>query len=109
MVVRTPSKLPAAWRDRVNVHQTDIATLSVNELGGLLSGQDAIINTAGPVGDGDRFVALIGHIVSGLEAIEPEERPVAWFVAGAGLLDIGETSRRGLDLAADQEDLLAAG
>jgi putative NADH-flavin reductase len=98
VVVRTPSKLPAAWRDRVNVRQTDIATLSVNQLGGLLSGQDAIINTAGQVSDGERFVALIGHIVGGLETIQPQNRPVAWFMAGAGLLDIGDTPRRGLDL-----------
>ena len=98
VVVRTPSKLPASWRDRVNVHQADIATLSANQLGALLGGHDAVINTAGRVSDGDRFVTLVAHIVGGLETIEPENRPVAWFMAGAGLLDIGDTPRRGLDL-----------
>jgi uncharacterized protein len=98
VVVRTPSKLPASWRDKVKVHKADIATLSANQLGALLGGHDVVINTAGLVSDGDRFVNLVAHIVSGLETIEPANRPVAWFMAGAGLLDIGHTRRRGLDL-----------
>ena len=98
VVVRTLSKLPASWRDRVKVHHADIAALSGNQLGTLLGGHDSVINTAGQVSDGDRFVALVAHIVGGLETIEPANRPLAWFVAGAGLLDIGDTPRRGLDL-----------
>ena len=98
VVVRTPSKLPASWRDRVKVHHADIAALTVIQLGTLLDGHDAVINTAGRVGDGDRFVTLVAHIVGGLETIESANRPLAWFMAGAGLLDIGDTPRRGLDL-----------
>ena len=98
VVVRTPSKLPASWRDKVKVHKADIATLSANQLGALLGSHDVAINTAGSVSDGDRFVTLVAHIVNGLETIEPANRPVAWFVAGAGLLDIGDTRRRGLEL-----------
>jgi uncharacterized protein len=98
VVVRTPSKLPASWRDKVKVHKADIATLSANQLGALLGGHDVVINTAGLLSDGDRFVTLVAHIVSGLETIEPANRPVAWFMAGAGLLDIGDTRRRGLEL-----------
>jgi hypothetical protein len=44
-------------------------------------------------------VTLIAHIVSSIETIEPAKRPVTWFLAGAGLLDIGDTQRRGLELA----------
>ena len=98
VVVRTLSKLPASWRGRVKVHHADIATLTVIQLGTLLGGHDAVINTAGRVSDGDRFVALVAHIVGGLETIESANRPLAWFIAGAGLLDIGDTRRRGLDL-----------
>lgn len=97
-VVRSPSKLPASWRDRVKVHKADIATLSANQLGALLGAHDVVINSAGSVGDGDKFVSLVAHVVDGLETIEPANRPVAWFVAGAGLLDIGDTRRRGLEL-----------
>lgn len=98
VVVRTPSKLPASWRDKVQVHQADIATLPVNQLAALLDGHDVVINTAGLVTDGERFVTLIAHIVSSIETIEPAKRPVTWFLAGAGLLDIGDTQRRGLEL-----------
>ncbi len=98
VVVRALSKLPAAWRDRVKVHHADISALPVIQLGTLLTGHDVVINTAGRVDDGDRFVALVAHIVEALEIIEPANRPLAWFIAGAGLLDIGDTPRRGLDL-----------
>jgi putative NADH-flavin reductase len=98
VVVRTPSKLPTSWRDKVQVHQADIAALPVNQLVALLAGHDAVINTAGLASDGDRFVALIAHIVRSLETIESAKRPVTWFLAGAGLLDIAGTQRRGLDL-----------
>ena len=90
VVVRTPSKLPASLRDKVKVHKADIMALSENQLGALLRGLDAVINTAGLVSDGDRFVTLVAHIVGGLETIEPANRPVAWFMAGAGALDIGD-------------------
>jgi uncharacterized protein len=98
VVVRTPSKLPTSLRDKVKVHEADIATLTAHQLGALLSGHDAVINTAGLVSDGDRFITLIAHIVGGLESVEPSNRPVAWFMAGAGLLDIGDTQRRALEL-----------
>lgn len=99
VVVREPSNnLPASWRDRVKVHPADIAALSVIQLGTLLGGHDAVINAAGHVIDGDKFVALLAHIVGGLETIESANRPLVWFIAGAALLDIGDTRRRGLDL-----------
>ena len=68
------------------------------KLDALLGGHDAVINTAGLVSDGDKFVTLVAHIVGGLETIEPANRPVAWFIGGAALLDIGDTRRRGLEL-----------
>jgi putative NADH-flavin reductase len=98
VVVRPQSTLPASWRDRIKVHHADISALTVMQLGTLLDGHDAVINTAGLVSDGDTFVALVSHIVGSLETIESANRPLAWFIAGAGLLDIGFTGRRGLDL-----------
>jgi uncharacterized protein len=58
VVVRSPSKMPATWRDRVKVHQGDIAALSANQLAELLGGHDAVINSAERVNDGESFVAL---------------------------------------------------
>jgi putative NADH-flavin reductase len=60
VVVRTPSKLPASWRDKVKVHKADIAALSANQLAALLGGHDVVINTAGLVSDGE-FVTLVAH------------------------------------------------
>jgi putative NADH-flavin reductase len=98
VVVRTPSKLPASWRDKVQIYQADIAAEPVRKLGAYLAEHEVAINTAGLVSDGTRFVGLIAHIVNSLENIEPSNRPVAWFLAGAGLLDIGDAKRRALDL-----------
>jgi uncharacterized protein len=98
VLVRTPSKLPADLRDSVTVHQADIATLSTSQLAALVRNQDALINTAGLVSDGQRFVALIDHIVSSIETLPEPERPVCWFLGGAAVLDIGASGRRGVDL-----------
>ena len=98
VIVRTPSKLPEAWRNKVQIFQADIATIPIDQLGANLAQYDAVINAAGLVSDGARFVTLFAHVVDSLETIDPSKRPVTWFMAGAGLLDIGNTKRRALDL-----------
>jgi putative NADH-flavin reductase len=98
VLVRTPGKLPAALRDRVTVRQADIAALPASELAALARNQDALINAAGHVSDGQQFVALVDHVVTSVETLPASERPVCWFLAGAALLDIGDSGRRGVDL-----------
>jgi len=97
VLVRTPGKLPAHLRDRVTVHQADITALPASQLAALARNQDALINTAGLVSEGERFVALVDHIVTSVETLPASERPACWFLAGAALLDIGDSSRRGVD------------
>ena len=98
VLVRTPAKLPADLRDRVTVHQADITALPASQLAALARNQEALINAAGHVSDGQRFVALVDHVVTSVETLPASERPVCWFLAGAALLDIGDTGRRGVDL-----------
>lgn len=98
LLVRTPSKLPAEVRDRVSVHKCDLSSCSTEELSSLLSKQDAVINVAGVVTQGQEFVNIVDRIVSSLEAISTPEQPVCWFMAGAGLLDVDRAGRRGVDL-----------
>ena len=98
VLVRTPAKLPADLRDRVTVHQADITALPASQLAALARNQDALINAAGHVSDGQRFVALVDHVVTSVETLPASERPVCWFLAGAALLDIGDSGRRGVDL-----------
>jgi putative NADH-flavin reductase len=98
VLVRTPGKLPAGLRDRVTVYQADIAALTASQLGALVRDQDALVNAAGHVSDGQRFVALVDHVVTSVETLSASDRPVCWFLAGAALLDIGDSGRRGVDL-----------
>ncbi len=97
-LVRAPSRLPAELRARISVLQFDLAKASLDALSAALRGHDAVINTAGLVTEGEAFVGLVDRLVASLEAIAPGERPVCWFMAGAGLLDIDKSGRRGVDL-----------
>jgi uncharacterized protein len=98
VVVRSPAKLPAEVRDMVSVHQRDLSVASTSDLSALLAGHDAVINTAGQVTEGQLFVNLVDRLVTSLEAVSTGTRPACWFLAGAGLLDIDGSGRRGVDL-----------
>ena len=93
--VRTPAKLPPEAQGRVSVHTGDLAAQVPLEL---LRGQDALINCAGHVADGESFVDLVDGVVASVEALPAPEQPVCWFLAGAALLDIDSSGRRGVDL-----------
>jgi putative NADH-flavin reductase len=93
--VRTPSKLPAEVRERVSVHTGDLGAAVPPDL---VTGQDALINCAGHVADGETFVGLVDRLVTCVDLLRPSEQPVCWFLAGAALLDINSSGRRGLDL-----------
>jgi hypothetical protein len=93
--VRTPSKLPPEVRERVSVHTGDLGAVVPPDL---VSDHDALINCAGHVADGERFVGLIDRLVSCVDLLPAAEQPVCWLLAGAALLDIDSSGRRGVDL-----------
>ena len=93
--VRTPSKLPPEVRERVSVHTGD---LSAHVPLDLIRGQDALINCAGHVADGAAFVGLVDRLVASVESLPLAEQPACWFLAGAALLDIDSSGRRGVEL-----------
>jgi uncharacterized protein len=93
--VRTPSKLPPEVRERVSVHIGDLGAVVSPDL---VRGQDALINCAGHVADGETFVGLIDRLVSCVDLLPAAKQPVCWLLAGAALLDIGSSGRRGVDL-----------
>lgn len=97
VLVRTPGKLHPAVRTRIAVHAGDLNALGPAEIAGLVGGHDALINCAGHVREGRDFVELVDRVVSGAELLPPP-RPVCWFLAGAALLDVDATGRRGVDL-----------
>ena len=93
--VRTPSKLPPEVRERVSVHTGDLSAVVSPDL---VSSQDALINCAGHVADGEAFVGLIDRLVTCVDLVPRAEQPVCWLLAGAALLDIDSSGRRGVDL-----------
>lgn len=98
VLVRTPSKLPAEIQKQVIRFEADLAQMSTSALATILGIHDVVINAAGYVAQGPIFVALTDHIVTSLESLSANKRPVSWFMAGAALLDMDESGRRGVDL-----------
>jgi uncharacterized protein len=96
--VRTPSKLPPEARTRVSVRQGDLSTLAPVGIAQLISGHDALINCAGQVTEGQIFVDLVDRLVTAVESLPTAAQPVCWFLAGAALLDIDSSGRKGVDL-----------
>jgi putative NADH-flavin reductase len=95
VLVRDPSRLPADARERVAIHTGD---LNLELPPDVVSGHDALINCAGHVVDGERFVSLVDRVVTAVESLPAGEQPVCWFLAGAALLDIDAAGRRGVEL-----------
>ena len=93
--VRTPSKLLPDVRGRVSVHAGDLSALVPLDL---VRGQDALINCAGHVADGETFVGLVDRLVTSVDTLPDAEQPVCWLLAGAALLDIDSSGRRGVEL-----------
>jgi putative NADH-flavin reductase len=96
--VRTPSRLPLDAQTQVLVHQGDLSTLAPVDIAQLISGHDALINCAGLVTEGQTFVDLIDRLVTAVESLPTAAQPVCWFLAGAALLDIGPSGRKGVEL-----------
>lgn len=96
--VRTPSRLPLDAQAQVSVHQGDLSTLAPVDIAPLISGHDALINCAGMVTEGQTFVDLVDRLVTAVESLPSSAQPVCWFLAGAALLDIGPSGRKGVDL-----------
>lgn len=95
VLVRDPSRLPSDIRGQVAVHTGD---LSVDLPSEVVRGHDLLINCAGHVADGDRFVSLVDRVVTAVESLRTDERPVCWLLAGAALLDFDASGRRAVEL-----------
>jgi putative NADH-flavin reductase len=95
VLVRDPSKLPGEVRDRVAIHTGD---LSVALPLHVVRGHDALVNCAGYVAQGQGFVDIVDRIVAGVDSLHAAEQPACWLLAGAALLDIDSTGRRGVAL-----------
>lgn len=97
-LVRTPAKLPPEVLAHVSVHRGDLGSLAPAELAQIIGGHDALVNCAGHVAEGQVFVDLIDRLVTGIEVLPDDARPLCWFLAGVALLDIDRSDRKGVDL-----------
>lgn len=98
-LARTPSKLPEDIRARATVWNGDIMEMATPLLANFIGGHDVLISCAGLVTEGARFVDLVDRVVTAVESIPANRRPaVCWFLAGAGLLDLDDSGRCGIDL-----------
>ena len=98
VLTRSEPGVPAGIPESVVVHRADLSEMSASDLAAILGDHEVVINAAGNVAQGQRFVDLVDHIVSSLELIPETEKPVAWFLAGLGLLDIDGRGRKGVDV-----------
>jgi len=97
-VVRTPWRLSSEHQNRVAVHQGDLSTLAPDEISQLIRGHDTLINCAGRVTEAPAFVDLVDRLVTAVELLPSSAQPLCWFLAGAAILDIGSSDRKGVDL-----------
>jgi putative NADH-flavin reductase len=98
VVVRAPSRLASEIAAHASVHQADLSTIPRADLARVIAGHDALISCAGLVTEGQVFVSLFDHVVSSAEAVPDAERPACWFLAGAALLELDDSGRRGIEL-----------
>lgn len=98
VMVRRLLTVPKEIRRKVMIYEADLAEMSTFALGTIFQHYDAVIDTAGNVGDGQIFVELTDHIVTSLESIPEPARPICWFMAGAAVLDMDTDGRKAVDL-----------
>jgi uncharacterized protein len=98
VAVRNRGRLNPDTAVRAQVADLDLGSVSRGQLSAFAEGHDALVFCAGVVTEGDGFVGLVDKAVSALEAIPPNRRPVCWFLAGAAVLPLDGTGRRGVDL-----------
>ena len=97
-LVRDPARLSADVTSKARITTGDLMQRAPSQLAEFISGHDVLVSCAGLVTEGQRFVELFDRVVSSVEALPGDRRPLCWLLAGAGLLDLDPSGRRGLDL-----------
>jgi hypothetical protein len=98
VAVRNRGRLPPEVSVRAQVSDFDLASVPTAQLASFAAGHDVLVSCAGLVTEGDAFVRLVDTVVTALESLRAEERPVCWFLAGAALLPLDASGRLGVDL-----------
>jgi putative NADH-flavin reductase len=98
VAVRSRARLAAEVAARAQVTDLDLASATQAQLASFAAGHDVYVCCAGVVTEGEAFVRLVDNVVTALESLPPEKRPVCWFLAGAAMLPLDTAGRLGVDL-----------
>jgi putative NADH-flavin reductase len=98
VAVRNRNRLAAEVAARAQVIDLDLGAASIEQIASFAADCDAFVCCAGVVSEGEAFVRLVDTVVAALESLEPQRRPVCWFLAGAALLPLDAKGRLGVDL-----------
>lgn len=98
VAVRNRGRLFPEVSARAHVTDLDLASATIEQLALFADGHDVFVFCAGVVTEGEAFVRMFDKAVSALETLQPDRRPVCWFLAGAALLPLDSSGRRGVDL-----------
>src|SRR5262249_27161494 len=77
VAVRSRSRLAPEVSERAQVTDIDLSSAKLEELAAFAEGQDAFVCCAGVVTEGEGFVTLVDRLVSALETIQRDRRPVS--------------------------------
>ncbi|MDO9319811.1 MAG: NAD(P)H-binding protein [Gammaproteobacteria bacterium] len=98
VAVRNRGRLSPEVSALAQVTDLDLASAPIEQLALFADGHDVFVFCAGVVTEGEAFVRMFDKAVSALETLQPDRRPVCWFLAGAALLSLDSSGRRGVDL-----------
>ncbi len=98
VLVRDPARASADVASKARITTGDLMQRAPAQLAEYIAGHDVLVSCAGLVTEGQRFVDLVDRVVSSVEILPEDRRPLCWLLAGAGLLELDPSGRRGLDL-----------
>jgi hypothetical protein len=98
VAVRNRGRLAPDVASRARVTDLDLGLATPGQIASFAAGHDVLVCCAGIVTEGEAFVRLVDRVVTALESLQPDERPVCWFLGGAALLPLDATGRLGVDL-----------
>lgn len=98
VAVRNRGRLAPDVASRAQVTDLELASATTGQLASFAAGHNVFVSCAGVVTEGEAFVRLVDKIVTALELLQANERPVCWFLAGAAILPLDATGRLGVDL-----------
>lgn len=98
VAVRDRGRLLPEVAAQARITDLDLTSATGQQVAAFAGGHDVFVSCAGVVTEGEAFVRLVDKVVTALETLGSDQRPVCWFLAGAALLPLDGRGRLGVDL-----------